>query len=65
MVEDLIYNLSNNIDLLDTAKRIADYKEKNKDFIAKNRHRQSKEALELQDILSEESMMGNFRWDWK
>ena len=39
MVEDVIFNLSNNLDILETNKRIAEYKEKNKDFIARNRER--------------------------
>ncbi|TRY67553.1 hypothetical protein TCAL_05514 [Tigriopus californicus] len=55
MVEDLIFNLCNNIDILETNKRIAEYKEKNKDFITKNRHRQSQESLELLDMMSEEA----------
>lgn len=55
MVEDIIFNLCNNIDILETNKRIAEYKDKNKDFITKNRHRQSQESLELLDLMSEEA----------
>ena len=42
---------SNNIDILETNKRIAEYKEKNKDLIARNRHKLSKEAVELENII--------------
>ena len=38
MVEDIIFNLMNGIDILGTNKRIADYKDRNKDFINKNRY---------------------------
>ena len=90
MVEDIIFNLTNGVDILGTNKRIAEYKERNKDFITKNRfvhdklitrclschqskalllilnltnsrHRQSREALELQDILAQEARLGNIR----
>ena len=54
MVEDIIFNLTNNIDILDTNKKIAKYKEDNKDSIVKNRSRLSRDALELLDILSME-----------
>jgi len=55
MVEDLIYNLSNNVDILETNKRIAAYKEQNKAFISKNRHRVTNEELELEGLLAEEN----------
>ena len=61
MIEDIIFNLSNNIDILETNKRIAEYKEKHKDQINKNRHRVSREALHLQDILAEEAKMNQLR----
>lgn len=54
MVEDIIFNLSNNIDILETNKKIAEYKEKNKELINKNRYKVSREALEIQDMLAEE-----------
>ena len=38
MVEDIIFNLTNGVDILGTNKRIAEYKERNKDFISKNRY---------------------------
>ena len=54
MVEDIIFNLTNNIDILETNKMISAYKEANKETIMKNRSRQSREQLELRDILSME-----------
>jgi len=54
MVEDIIFNLTNNLEILETNKKIQQYKEENKDNIVKNRSRLSKDALELLDILSME-----------
>jgi len=54
MVEDIIFNLTNNIDVLETNKKIACYKEQNKEMIKKSWSRQSKDALEIQDILAME-----------
>jgi len=54
MVEDIIYNLTNNIDILETNKKISIYKEQNKDNITKNRSRMSKDALEIEDLLAVE-----------
>ena len=60
MVEDLIYNLCNNIDILETNKKINEYKEVNKAQIAKNKHKTKAELLELEDILAEEKSMADF-----
>jgi len=54
MVEDLIFNLSNNIDIIETNKKIQIYKEANKDVILKNRIKPTKESLELEDLLTAE-----------
>lgn len=59
MVEDLIYNLCNNIDILETNKKINEYKEVNKAQIAKNKHKTKAELLELEDILAEEKSMAD------
>ena len=59
MVEDIIFNLTNNIDILETNKKIQQYKEENKDNIMKNRSRLSQDALELLDILSMEEKYSN------
>ncbi len=37
MVEDIIFNLANNIDIVETNKKIQVYKEVNKEQILKNR----------------------------
>lgn len=54
MIEDMIYNLSNNIDVEETKRQIQDYKDANKEFINKNRNRVSSEKLELEDIIANE-----------
>jgi len=54
MVEDLIFNLSNNIDIIETNKKIQAYKEANKEVILKNRVKPTKESLELEDLMTEE-----------
>jgi len=54
MVEDIIFNLANNIDIVETNKKIQVYKEVNKEQILKNRIKPSKEALVLEDLISEE-----------
>ena len=59
MVEDVIYNLCNNIDILETNKKIAEYKEVNKAQIAKNKHKAKAELLELEDILAEEKLIAD------
>ena len=59
MVEDLIYNLCNNIETLETNKKIAEYKEVNKIQIAKNKHKTKAELLELEDILAEEKLLAD------
>ena len=61
MIEDIIYNLANNIDTIETNRMIADYKETNKNFIGKNRQKSNRELLELEDILSEEKKQNQAR----
>ncbi len=61
MIEDIIYNLANNIDVLETTRMIAEYKEANKNFIGKNRQKTNRELLELEDILSEEKKQNQAR----
>jgi len=56
-VEDIIFNLVNNIDKEETERTIAKYKESNKQFIKKNQHKMSAEYLELEDILTEEKRL--------
>jgi len=52
MVEDIIFNLTNNVDILETNKKIQTYKESNKEITKKNNSKLSREALEIDDILS-------------
>jgi len=59
MVEDIIFNLTNNIESLETNKKIQQYKEENRSQIIKNRSKMSKDALELMDILSMEEKQQN------
>ena len=54
LVEDIIFNLANNIDVDNTNRKIQDYKSANTDFIRKNQNKISVERLELEDIISEE-----------
>ena len=54
LVEDIIFNLANNIDVDNTNRKIQDYKSANTDFIRKNQNKVSVERLELEDIISEE-----------
>ena len=60
-IEDIIYNLANNIEVQETNRQIADYKETNKNFINKNRQKNNRELLELEDILSEEKKQSQAR----
>ena len=54
MVEDIIYNLCNNIDVSATKQRIEDYKDQNRDQINKSRHKVNQDLMELEDIMAEE-----------
>ncbi|XP_057321406.1 CDK-activating kinase assembly factor MAT1 [Microplitis mediator] len=50
-IETIVYNLSNNIDVLETNKKIEQYKRENKDQINKNRMKIGRTESELQDLL--------------
>lgn len=50
-VETIIYNLTNNIDVVNTNKRIEQYKKDNKDYIMKNKNKLGKEEYELEELL--------------
>ena len=54
MVEDIIFNLNTNNDIIETNKKIQAYKEVNKEQILRGRMRPTKDALELGDIITEE-----------
>lgn len=50
-IETLIFNLSNNIDIINTNKRIEQYKKENKDVILKNKQRIGRDEFELEQML--------------
>lgn len=53
-IETIIFNLSNNIDVVETNRRIEQYKKENKDIILKNKIKIGKEELQLEELLEEE-----------
>lgn len=53
-IENIIYNLCNNIDVLETNKKIEQYKKENRDVILKNKQRMGREEMELELILEQE-----------
>uniref|UniRef100_A0A182QSS7 CDK-activating kinase assembly factor MAT1 n=1 Tax=Anopheles farauti TaxID=69004 RepID=A0A182QSS7_9DIPT len=54
MIEELVFNLCNNIDIINTNKRIEQYKRDNRDVIMKNKSKLSKDELELEQIVEYE-----------
>lgn len=60
-IEEIIYNLCNNIDILETNKRIEQYKKDNRDQIIKNRQKIGKEELEIEILLEQEKEMTECR----
>ncbi|XP_015790749.1 CDK-activating kinase assembly factor MAT1 [Tetranychus urticae] len=53
-VEDIIYNLTNNIDVESTKRKIEQYRKENSDVIARNRGKLSENDEELEELLAEE-----------
>lgn len=60
-IEDIIYNLCNNIEILETNKRIEQYKKDNRDQIMKNKQRMGKEEIELEILLEQEKEIAEMR----
>ncbi|XP_067012346.2 CDK-activating kinase assembly factor MAT1 [Anabrus simplex] len=60
-VETIIYNLANNIDVINTNKRIEQYKKDNREQILKNKTKLSKEELELENMLEFEKAQEELR----
>lgn len=60
-VEVIIHNLVNDIEITETNLKIEQYKKENKDLIAKNKARISKEQYELELILEREQELAD-RW---
>nr|CAH7744141.1 unnamed protein product [Callosobruchus chinensis] len=56
-VESIIYNLTNNIDVVNTNKRIEQYKRDNKDQIMKNKGKLGRDEYELEEILELEKQL--------
>uniref|UniRef100_A0A1B6M6R1 CDK-activating kinase assembly factor MAT1 n=1 Tax=Graphocephala atropunctata TaxID=36148 RepID=A0A1B6M6R1_9HEMI len=60
-IETIIFNLCNNIEVVETNKRIEQYKKENKDIILKNKIKIGKEELELEELLEEEKHVDELR----
>lgn len=55
-IENIIYNLVHNIDIINTNKRIEQYKRENRELILKNKSRLGREEFELEMVLEQEKM---------
>lgn len=55
-IENIIYNLCHNIDIINTNKRIEQYKKENRDTIMKNKSRMGREEVELEIVLEQEKL---------
>lgn len=53
-IEQIIYNLCNNIEIVNTNKRIEQYKRENRELINKNKSRMGREELEIEIELERE-----------
>ncbi|XP_058059625.1 CDK-activating kinase assembly factor MAT1 [Anopheles bellator] len=51
VIEEIVFNLCNNIDIINTNKRIEQFKRDNRDVILKNKTKLSKDELELEQIV--------------
>ncbi|XP_028177078.1 CDK-activating kinase assembly factor MAT1 [Ostrinia nubilalis] len=60
-IETIVYNLTNNIDIVGTNKRIEQYKKDNKELIMKNKAKIGREEIELEEILEIEKQMEELR----
>lgn len=60
-VETIIFNLTNNIDVIETNRRIDQFKKENKDIILKNKIKIGKDELELEEMLEEEKQSEEIR----
>ncbi|XP_070495667.1 CDK-activating kinase assembly factor MAT1 [Chironomus tepperi] len=60
-IEEIIFNLCHDIDILETNKKIEQYKKENRDSIVKNRQKISKEEFELEVIIEQEKEMSEVR----
>ncbi|KAJ4427707.1 hypothetical protein ANN_25359 [Periplaneta americana] len=53
-IESIIFNLTNNIDVIATNKKIDQYKRDNRELILKNKSKIGREEMELEELLEEE-----------
>lgn len=60
-IETIIYNLTNNVDVIATNKKIEQYKKENKDLILKNKSKVGREEMELEELLEEEKQQDEIR----
>jgi CDK-activating kinase assembly factor MAT1 len=60
-IEEIIFNLCNNIEILETNKKIEQYKKDNRDLILKNKQRMGREEVELEMLLEQEKEMAEMR----
>ncbi|XP_013186694.1 CDK-activating kinase assembly factor MAT1 [Amyelois transitella] len=60
-IETIIFNLTNNIDVVNTNKKIEQYKKENREIIMKNKAKIGQEELELEEILEIEKQMEELR----
>lgn len=62
-IEDIIYNLVRNINLIETKERIEQYKRENKDIIMRNRMKFKREEQALDELIEEEKMHTQYKRD--
>lgn len=55
-IENIIYNLCHNIEIVNTNKRIEQYKKENREIILKNKSRLGREEYELEMVLEQEKL---------
>lgn len=60
-VETIIYNLTHDIDIINTNKRIEQYKKDNREQIQKNKGRLGRDEYELEELLELEKQLGESR----
>lgn len=53
-IENIVFNLTNDIDVEETKKKVEQYKKENKEAIAKNKTRKSKDEVLIEDLIEEE-----------
>lgn len=53
-IERIVYDLCNNIDIINTNKRIEQYKRENREIIMKNKSRMGRDEYELEMVLEQE-----------